>query len=180
MDPVSIKILNRDGDDLVVWAVNVQPGFGPGRLCGAWITGDPATHQLLLRRQWTLVLPDAADLIPNIDGGQLLDVELTRSAIVDEFERLAQLNREARTPAGNRRAPLPAVNVPESFDVAAVPATLRGVTSDSPAVVTTIAAAHHLAALAAAWEQVEGRRTARDYLVDGQPAARPFPAIALA
>ncbi|KJR10557.1 hypothetical protein [Gordonia sihwensis] len=175
MDPISVKVLNHRDSELIVWEVNIQPGFGPGRLCGAWVDADNDADNLL-RDQWILVLPDARDHVPDVRGMKRFDPVGTRQAIVDEFEAMSAINKASLTPAGNPRAPLQPLKVPAPFDAAQLPVKVRGVSEDDPAIVTTIAAAHAVAELAQAWEKLESIRHSRDYLHGDHPDARPFPA----
>lgn len=175
MDPISVKVLNYSDGKLIVWSVNVQPGFGPGRLCGAW-SDAAAVADDLLGDQWVLVLPAAREHVPDVRGLTRLDPVATLDAIGAEFAAMVAINKASRTPLGKPRARLQPIPMPDPFDADLLPTSALGVDSANPAIVTAIVGAHYVASLAQSWEKVEAVRHAREYLHGGYAAARPFPA----
>ncbi|MFM9376552.1 hypothetical protein [Gordonia sp. VNK21] len=179
MTVVSLKVLATAEDTRALWSVNVQHDFGPGRLCGAWIDADDHTLAQIIGAQ-PLHLTAGTDAPTDLDCA-LLDLPATRQAMVDEVDRLVELNRASRTPKGNPRAPLQRPDIPE------LPTTgntdedqLRGVVTDNPAALEALRSAHYLADLADAWSRIETLRLSREYLRGDTPQAREFPCVTTA
>lgn len=176
MKIVSIKVLAEAEDDRAIWSVDVQTDFGPSRLCGAWINPGPEDLANLLTRQPVLMI-GAAEVRSELDCN-LVDVSATRQAVVDEFERLSEVNRASRTEKGNKRAPLIRPEIPEvppAFDAAGEAP--RGFINPSPAAIAAVRAAHYLAALAGSWAKIETLRLGRDYLRGDTVDPRQFPVV---
>lgn len=173
-----IAVVDRQGDDGVVWWIRVEKGVVQ-RLCGAWFL---APHRLnilptLVANRWVIPTLSGEDLLARttLQGYAPLDFAVVEEGVgAARLEISAAYKAKSLTSARTRQlTPLDLPELPEALDVERPP-----VARNLPGAPRALLIATHIEIWCRAWDHLEQQRLARPYLrVVGGGAARGLPGI---
>lgn len=166
-----VIVLDKRGDRLVVWHVNVGRAIGLSRLSGAWVVAaDDAEVVGTLTAGYDAVWCDG--VAEEVATAAVVDLDATFAAAQAEVEAADSLFTEYQAAQSNKP-------IRPEWPEFVHPAQAR----QAPCVVDEIVydvlvLARGIAGLADAWSDFESLRVARHFLTEqGGPAARPLPLV---
>ncbi|MFI9411366.1 hypothetical protein [Nocardia gamkensis] len=173
-DRPAVAILNRAGERLIIWHVDVGPTSGLSRLSGAWVLGLGEVQTIsnlvggyrIVCCSGEVSLPDgvAAAGVVDVDGS----VEAVREQVAAADERFTEHQATVTNPLVRPQWP--------PIDHPAAPRAVPDPADD--AVQPALALAHGLKDLADGWSAYESLRLARPFLIEhGGPVRRALPLI---
>jgi hypothetical protein len=173
-----LAIVDACDTDPVVWWVDLGPGKGMFRLCGAWVldTEDLNGHltDLVVGRRLLVTAAGRAALADSrLPLHNLIDADALRDAVVQWRDELqaAYEERARQGPTGKGLAAPRWPDIPEPLDVETATAD-----AGDPRTSRALAIARWFDVLCFAWTSIENQRLTRPYLRKlGGDSARPLP-----
>ncbi|WP_327141142.1 hypothetical protein [Nocardia sp. NBC_01327] len=167
-----VAVLDKVGDRLVVWHVNVGRGMGLSRLTGAWVVGLDQEDVISTITAGCCAIWCGGDVVAGTAETGVVDLDATVDAVLAEVVVVDERFTEHQEALSNKliRPQWPALVHPRE---AAPP--LREI---DETVRPALCLAHGIADLADRWAEFEALRAARPFLVEqGGKTARPLPLV---
>ncbi|MFF2557387.1 hypothetical protein ACFVUS_40745 [Nocardia sp. NPDC058058] len=166
-----VVVLDKVGDRLVVWHVNVGRAMGLSRLSGAWVVGDDEGAAIAtLTGGYDAVWCD--EVAEGVVTGGVVDLDATVAAARAEVDAVDVLFTEYQEKQGNK---LIRPEWPELVHPVHARQFLYGM---DETVREALILARGIADLADSWADFESLRVARAFLAEhGGPAVRPLPLV---
>ncbi|MCU1648308.1 MAG: hypothetical protein JWN03_8583 [Nocardia sp.] len=167
-----VVVLDKVGDRLVIWHVNVGRGMGLSRLTGAWVVGLDQEDVISTLTAGCFAIWCDGEVVAGTAEMGVVDLDATVDAVLDEVAVVDERFTEHQETLSSKliRPQWPAVAHPR---VATPP--LREI---DETVRPALCLAHGIADLADRWAEFEALRVARPFLIEqDDKAARPLPLV---